>query len=60
VFTASTGRRSGGLTGIVEGATTRLIGDSDAWEEMTVRDMLSTVNALDGIQAEYVEGTKEL
>jgi len=59
VFTASTGRRSGGLTGLVEDATTSVIGDSNAWEEITVRDMISTVRSLDAVDLKVIESSKD-
>lgn len=60
VFTASTGQRRGCHRSLVEDARTSVIDDSEPWEEITVRNMVSTARSSDGVEIDIFGSSKEL
>jgi hypothetical protein len=60
VFTASTQKRDGGVYGLIQDGTARVIGDDEAWEEIAVDGMLLEMAKLDDIEIELVESSKPL
>ena len=60
VFTASTDKREGGALTLISDGTTKIIGDGEVWEEITVDGMLIEMAKLEGVEIALTESSKPL